>query len=85
MGMFMSHKIILAVTAGLSLTTCTSGTTTHINNDKEINETETTQLSPLNGDVTEYLCRDGSAPFYYAETKKVIYQMIKPFIIKVSL
>lgn len=68
--MFISHKIILAVTAGLALTACTSGTTTDTNTDKEINETETTQLSPLYGDVTEYLRRDGSAPFYYTETKK---------------
>ena len=80
----MSHKIILAVTAILSLTACTSGTTTDEINDKENNVPDTTQLSSLYGDVTEYLRRDGSAPFYYTENKKVIYQRVKPFIIKVS-
>ena len=80
----MSHKIILAVKAILSLTACTSGETTDEINDKENNVPDTTQLSPLYGDVTEYLRRDGSAPFYYTKTKKVIYQMIKPFVIKVS-
>jgi len=66
----MSHKIILAVTAILSLTACTSGTTTDEINDKENNVPDTTELSPLFGEAIEYLRRDGSAPFYYTETKK---------------
>ena len=66
----MSHKIILAVTAILSLTACTSGTTTDEINDKENNVPDTTELAPLFGEAIEYLRRDGSAPFYYTETKK---------------
>ena len=70
MGMHMSHKIILAVTAILSLTACTSGTTTDEINDKENNVPDTTELAPLNGEFLEYLRGDGTGPLYYTQTKK---------------
>ena len=66
----MSHKIILAVTAILSLTACTSGTTTDEINDKENNVPDTTELATLNGEFLEYLRGDGTGPLYYTQTKK---------------
>ena len=66
----MSHKIILAVTAILSLTACTSGTTTDEINDKENNVPDTTELAPLNSEFIEYLLGDGTGPFYYTKPKK---------------
>ena len=66
----MSHKIILAVAAILSLIACTSGTTIDEINDKENNVPDTTELAPLNGEFLEYLRGDGTGPLYYTQTKK---------------